>query len=279
MNDFKVKKANGDLVPFDESKLIGSLSRAGASQEIINEVLDGMEGHYHDGMSSRKIYRRAYQLLNKVASHHAGRYRLKEAIFELGPSGYPFEYFFGELLRAQGYDVQVGVIFKGKCVSHEVDVLAGNDKDLFIVECKFHSSPGKKSDVKVPLYIQSRFRDVLANMHDFPDYKNKRHLSVVVTNTRFTQDAIDYGKCAGMQMISWDYPHDTNLRNRIDRSGQHPITVIHSLKKSEKQRLLAEGIVTCRNLLDNQSYLLDMGIPNSKYNRIISDAEKIINSV
>jgi hypothetical protein len=276
MNDFKVKKASGDLVPFDESKLIDSLTRAGASQEIVSEVIEGMEGHYHDGISSRKIYREAYKLLNKIASHHAGRYRLKEAIFELGPSGYPFEYFFGELLRAQGFDVQVGVMFKGKCVNHEIDIIAGNSDSTYIVECKFHSSPGKKSDVKVPLYIQSRFRDVLANMQDFPDYKDKKHISVVVTNTRFTQDAIDYGNCSGMKLISWDYPQDDNLRNRIDRSGLHPITVIHSLKKTEKQHLLNEGIVTCRNLLDNQSFLLDMGVSKSKFNRIISDIEKII---
>jgi hypothetical protein len=116
-------------------------------------------------------------------------------------------------------------------------------------------------------------------MHKFPDYNQTKHLSVVVTNTRFTQDAIDYGNCSGMKLISWDYPQDDNLRNRIDRSGLHPITVIHSLKKSEKQSLLNEGIVTCRNLLDNQSYLHEMGVAKTKFNRIISDAEKIIEGV
>ena len=87
-------------------------------------------------------------------------YKIKQALFELGPSGYPFEMFIGELLKYQGYDVQVGKIVKGLYVKHEVDVIAIKDNRTFMVECKFHSSGSKKSDVKVPLYIDSRFRDI-----------------------------------------------------------------------------------------------------------------------
>ena len=279
MNDFKVKKANGDLVPFDESKLIASLSRAGASQDVIDQVTDGMLEHYQDGMTSRSIYRHAYKLLKKIASSNAGRYRLKEAIFELGPSGYPFEYFIGELLKAQGYHIQVGVTVNGKCVTHEIDVIAENSDNHFMVECKFHSSPGKKSDVKVPLYINSRFRDIIANMEHLPGFHTKLHQSWVVTNTRFTQDAIDYGHCSGMKLISWDYPQDDNLRNRIDRSGLHPVTVVTSLKKAQKQHLLGHGIVTCRSLLENQNHLKEIGIAPSKLHRIITEAERVINGV
>jgi hypothetical protein len=276
MSDIYVVKATGDRVLFDQSKLSQSLDKAGAGQDIISEILITIENQLYDGITTKKIYRHAYKILNKLSSQHAGRYKLKEAIFELGPSGYPFEHFVGELLKNQGYSTQVGITVQGKCVTHEIDVIAENEHNHFMVECKFHSSPGKKSNVIVPMYIHSRFRDIIATMENLPGYNTKLHQSWVVTNTRFTSDAIDYGKCSAMNLISWDYPAQGNLRNRIDRSGLHPITSLSNLKKVEKQAFLGKGIVTCRNLLDNKSQLEEMGFAVRKIQRITTEATKLI---
>jgi len=276
MSDIYVLKASGDKVLFNQDKLIQSLDRAGAGQEIVTEVLKAVESHLYDGITTKKIYRQAYKILNKLSLLNAGRYKLKEAIFELGPTGYPFEHFVGELLKNQGYTTQVGVTVKGKCVSHEIDVIAENEHNHFMVECKFHSKPGKKSNVIVPLYIHSRFRDIIANKKHLPGHKTKLHQSWLVTNTRFTSDAIDYGKCSGMNLISWDYPHDSNLRNRIDRSGLHPITSLSSLKKSEKKSIISRDVVTCRNLLANKELLEELGFSSRKSDRVFSEAEQLI---
>ena len=48
--------------------------------------------------------------------------KLKQAIMELGPSGFPFEQFVAELLKCRGYQIKVGVIVEGHCVNHEIDV-------------------------------------------------------------------------------------------------------------------------------------------------------------
>ena len=135
MGEIYVVKASGDRVIFEQDKLIRSLDKAGAGQDIITDVLSGLESQLYDGITTRKIYRQAYKLLNKLSKRGAGRYKLKEAIFELGPSGYPFEIFVGELLKNQGYRVEVGIIVQGKCVKHEVDVVAENEHNHFIVEC------------------------------------------------------------------------------------------------------------------------------------------------
>ncbi len=110
MDDIYVVKASGDRVIFDQDKLIRSLDKAGAGQDIITDVLSGLENQLYDGITTQKIYRQAYKILNKLSKRRAGRYKLKEAIFELGPSGYPFEIFVGELLKNQGYRVEVGII-------------------------------------------------------------------------------------------------------------------------------------------------------------------------
>jgi hypothetical protein len=278
MSEIYVIKASGDRVLFEQEKLIRSLDKAGAGQDIITEVLNGLNDQLYDGITTRKIYRQAYKILNKLSKRGAGRYKLKEAIFELGPSGYPFEIFVGELLKSQGYKVEVGIIVQGKCVKHEVDVVAENEHNHFIVECKFHSAPNKKSNVVVPLYIHSRFRDIVAAMHQLPGHHTKLHQSWLVTNTRFTTDAIDYGTCSGMNMISWDYPRDTNLSKRVSRSGIHPITSLSCLKKAEKQKLLSLGIVTCHILLDSRKQLVDLGFSEKRVNNVFLQANHLIHN-
>src|SRR5690606_16714612 len=119
------------------------------------------------------------------------------------------------------------------CVKHEVDVIARNKHKTVIIECKFHSLHGKNCDVKVPLYIDSRYRDI---KHYNSNRGDKTYFDEgwVTTNTRFTEDALAYGKCAGLYLLSWDYPKGNGLKDRIDDIGLYPITVSNILTGREK---------------------------------------------
>ncbi|MFU8842671.1 MAG: restriction endonuclease [Bacteroidales bacterium] len=276
MSDQKVliTKRSGDKVPFEKEKLVASLEQAGAGVEDIRQIAAMVLRRITEGMSTRKVYQMAYAMLRKKSQKAAGKYRLKKAIFELGPTGYPFERFVAELLRYQGYEVEVGKIVQGHCVQHEVDVIACRDNRKYMIECKFHSDPGKKSDVKVSLYIQSRFWDVEKQWKKQPGNANQFHQGWIVTNTRFTDDAMQFGKCAGLHLISWDYPEQGSLKDRIDISGFYPVTVLDSLKKNEKENLLAHDIVICRQL--NREALLKAGIPQNRIDKVLKEAAEII---
>ena len=156
----QVKKASGDIVDFNEEKLRRSMRNAGASDEAIDEVIRAVNEILEDGISTKVIYQKAFALLKKKSSATAGRYKLKKAILELGPSGYPFENFVAEILKYQGFRTEVGVYVAGHCVEHEVDVVATKDHHHYMVECKFHNTFNRHCDVKVPLYINSRFDDI-----------------------------------------------------------------------------------------------------------------------
>ncbi|RZK62264.1 MAG: ATPase, partial [Pedobacter sp.] len=123
---------------------------------------------------------------------------------ELGPSGYPFEKYFAAILQHIGYSLRTGVILQGACVKHEVDVIAEKENQHEMVECKFHQQQGTFCDVKIPLYIHARFKDVEAGFTDRSPKNNTLHQGWVVTNTRFTTDAIHYGTCAGLKLIGWN---------------------------------------------------------------------------
>ncbi len=235
-----ITKRNGEQVPFDVQKLIHSLDRSGASEADMELVIREVGRNLVDGMSTRKVYQLAYSILRKKSKQAAGKYKLKKSIFELGPTGYPFERFVGELLKNQGYHVMVGQQVSGFCVQHEVDVIAEKEGRRHVIECKFHSDLSTKSDVKVSLYFHSRFRDIRKKWEKESGDQRLVHEGWLVTNTRFTDDALQYGECSGLRMISWDYPEKGSLRERIDLSGLHPITALQSLTKKEKQSLLEQ---------------------------------------
>jgi hypothetical protein len=195
---------------------------------------------------------------------------------EMGPSGYPFEKLIGKLFEYKGYRTEIGKIVRGLCVSHEVDVVAKNDHEQIMVECKFHRDPGYKSDVKIPLYINSRFLDVQSAWKKMPALNGLHFTGMIATNTRFSEDAIDYARCAGLRLLSWDYPEDNSLKAWIDQSGFHPVTSLSSLKKIHKQKLHDEGIILCRELPDNEEYLKHLGLKPDQIRRVLNEAEAMI---
>lgn len=274
MTNISIRKNTGETVAFDVEKLKQSLIRSGASQNDTDYIADIILNNIIDGMSTHKVYKLAYRLLRKQSGKVAGRYRLKKAIFDMGPTGYPFEKLVCELIKFNGFTSQTGQIVDGICVKHEVDVLAKKPGTTIFVECKFHNDVSKKSDVKVALYVNSRFHDLKKKCEQDDDNPHK-YEGWLVTNTRFSKDAVEYGVCAGLTMISWDYPVQGNLRQLIDSSGFHPITTMQSLTKNDKVQLLDNEIILCRQLLNNTDMLRKIGIKETRISRIISEANQI----
>ena len=147
--NINITKASGEKVPFNIGKLKQSLLHSGASSNQANEISNEVIEMLVEGMSTRKIYKTAFRLLRNVSRPIAAKYKLKHAIMELGPSGFPFELFIAEILKQRGYKTQVGVVVKGHCVTHEIDVIAERDNHHFMIECKFHNRQGYSSDVKI----------------------------------------------------------------------------------------------------------------------------------
>jgi hypothetical protein len=273
-----VTKMSGDQVLFDEEKLKKSLRRSKADEDIISSIIERVKNDLYDRMPTRDIYKLAFSYLKKHSFQSASRYKLKRAILELGPSGFPFEKYIAELLKFKNYQTEVGNIVQGHCVSHEIDILAENEDSHLIVECKFHSDQKRVCDVKIALYTHSRCKDVEHKMREKHSKSNKKYMGGLVTNTRFSSDALEYGNCMGMFMLSWDYPHQKSLKNLIDESGLHPITSLISLIKHEKNQLLDRGIVLCKDLIHEEKSLREINISNTRITKIIEEVKAICES-
>jgi hypothetical protein len=274
-----VTKSSGDLVDFELNKLKISLEKSKAKKEVVAEIINTIIDEYYDGITTKEIYQKAFALLRKKERHAAGRYKLKKAINELGPTGYPFEKYVAELFRFRGYEVEVGKIISGECVTHEMDVIAFNRKEKIIVECKFHTDPNRYSDVKVPMYIHSRFDDIKNEYQRSNEVPKRKMSGYIYTNTRFTKDAVQYGTCKSMNLVSWDFPRNGSLREQIDASGLYPVTCMTQLTIAEKQSLLSMDVVLTRDICQSTDLLKKIGIKTTKrFNAILNEANELCNS-
>jgi hypothetical protein len=264
-----ITKANGEQEPFYPEKLYQSLVRSGADPTLANRITSDIASTIREGDQTRDIYKKAFAQLRKVERPMAARYSVKRALLELGPSGYPFEDFMAEIYREKGYLPTTRVVVQGRCVEHELDVIAIREDERIGAEVKFHNNPGLKSDLKVALYVEARFADIAARSgkNSPTDYTSK----VLITNTKFTQQVEVYAACVGLELISWDYPAAGNLRTLIDETGVHPVSCLTTLSKANKQRLMEQGIVLCRQLKQHMNEVEALGLSAKAIERVLGE--------
>lgn len=272
----KILKTIGEYEEYDREKLRDSLLRTGASILVTNQIVKKVESAMHDEITSTEIYQIALELLNKKEKVVAMKYSVKRSILDLGPTGFPFEKFVAQVLEAKGYETMVGVTLPGKCIDHEVDVIASDENELILIEAKFHNLISLKSDTKVALYIKSRWDDLKSKKIKL---KSGRMMMptrcLITTNTDFTLNAIKYAKCVDMSMISWSYPKRGNLFELIRETGQHPITVITELSNAQKRQLIKYGYVTANQILNNPDALSEVGISRIDNKKILKEVAEV----
>ncbi len=266
-----IVKSNGEKVEFSSAKLRRSLKKSGADNKTVSAIIKQITGELFPGITTKEIYNRAFALLKRHGESFAPKYSLKNAIYQFGPSGFPFEKFVGELFKREGYKVKIGEVLPGKCVSHEVDVVAIKNNIRHLVECKFHSEEGRNCDVKVPLYIHSRFKDINEKNRG----TDEEIKGWVVTNTRFTDDALKYGRCMGLYLLSWNYPEKDSLKNRIDTFKLYPVTISTLLTQEEKHFLLDRDIILASQLMEQEHWLEHLGISEERKKRILKEFRSI----
>ncbi|CAM2790502.1 restriction endonuclease [Flavobacterium frigoris] len=275
----KIIKHSGDIVDFDPEKLRKSLMKSGADDLVVEDILHKISSEIYEGISTKKIYKRAFALLKKEANSHAARYNLRSALQSLGPAGFFFEKYIARLFDAEGYQTVTNLILPGKCVSHEIDVLIKKDNELEMIECKFHSARENKSDVKVPLYVFSRFNDLRERKQIVFSKNEIISKCWIVTNNRFTSDAIVFAKCSGMNLLSWDYPKGNNLKTKNDIDCLYPVTCLTTLSLVEKDKLLILDVILAKELINNSDKLEKIGLSSNRIKNVLKEVRELVRCI
>lgn len=264
-----VIKSSGEPESFSEEKIRKSIHRAGIPDELQNQVVTHIQEKLYDNIPTSEIYRHITEFLFQKNPYVKAKYSLKQAIIELGPTGYPFEDFISHVLQSRGYITKVRQILQGNCITHEIDVVAEKENEKIIVEAKFHNIPGIRTNVHVALYTKARFEDVKT--------QNNITRAWIITNTNVSSDAIKYALCSNMTVISWNYPEGESLRELVQASGLIPLTALTTLSQNTKQQLLLKGIVTSKYVKDHPFVLDNLGLSSDEKTKTLEEAHFLSN--
>lgn len=273
-----IEKADGSHETFDPERLVRSLERAGAGEHSARRIARLITDSVAPGSSSKEIYTRAFSLLRREARPVAARYALRRALLELGPTGHPFEDFISHLFRAEGWQVETRKSVRGKCISHEVDLYASRPVENvhLAAELKYHNDPGFKTDLKVALYVKSRFDDIFSCDPSVRACPVDRGL--LVTNTKFTSEAIAYASCSGVELLGWGYPDNDTLFMRMNRARVYPVTAFTGLSHAEKRLLIEQGVIAVDSIVRDRRALDALHLSSERVGELLAEADGLLSA-
>lgn len=262
-----ITKSNGEQAQFDENKLLTSLGNAGTDRTTAEKVMQKVLKQLYDGITTKKIYSIAFRELRKIDDPAASRYEIKWAIMRLGKEqGFSFEQYMGKLFKRMGYKVRVNQTVKGKNITHEIDLIIEKGNERILVECKHHSTPGIWVHIHVPLYVYARLLDV----------KDKFTGAMVATNTRFSDQSVQYAKGVGIKLLGWNYPEGKSLQSMVNSNHLFPITVLRSVDDVTLDKLLKSELVTVPDLEEAPIGYLSKIIGSRKAAEVMKEVVKIV---
>jgi hypothetical protein len=237
----KVQFNEKSKVQFNEKKILNTCIRAGASKKTAKRILKKVKSKIHRNTTSYDVYKKVLNVISQEKDLKAlhQRYQLKNAIMRMGPAGFAFENYVASLLEY--YDLQATGIrskIKGKCATHEIDVIGMREDSKFLIECKHHSKHGVYTGLKESLYTHARFLDMQ------PRFSGE----IIFCNTKVSNHAKKYAKCIRQQIFSWRYPAKNSLEKIIEKYNLYPITILN-LSQNELRIFSESNMMIAKDLL------------------------------
>jgi hypothetical protein len=273
VNPLFVVKFNGEKEPFSIKKVYRSAKRVGASARLAKEIAEKIEERVYPGIKTSKIFREVKKMLQRERPQAALRFNLKEGMRKLGPSGFPFEKYIGEIFLRDNFEVKLNQHLDGYCLSgYEIDFLAKKNNLVYIGECKYRNLFEGKVHLEAALANYARFLDIEKGNYFG---KKVRLKSLLVTNRKFTSQAVKYSQCVGVKLLGWNYPRGKGLEHLIESQKLYPITILPSLNKYLTEMFVSQKIMLAKDILEIEPERLSkrVKVPKSKLKTLKKEAE------
>jgi len=243
-----VTKADGSKQLFDEEKIVRTCLRMGASRKDAVQIAKQVERRLYEGISTRKILQMVYSLMRKQKPAIKHLFDLKYGISLMVPKP-EFEAFVRILLVQSGFKVESNMILRGLCGEHEADAIATRDGLTHFVEVKHHSSYHALTGLDESRIARAILEDVTEGYsHGLTSIKIDR--AMIVTNTRYSEHAMKYGRCRDILQVGWSSPEFFGLREMVEKHRMYPLSCLRGISATVRLRLVEAGIVVIKQLLE-----------------------------
>jgi len=243
-----IRKWDGSFEPFDRGKVIRTCHRLKLSNYDAESVVDEIEKNLFEGIDSRRIIEMIFEFGKKHRSRLGHMIDLRAAIAMMRPKP-DFEQFVAILLEFDGYKTVTNQIVMGKCVDHEIDVIATKGDDTIYVEVKHHTQYHTFTGMDTFLQVNSTFEDLkegyLAGNHKF-NFKR----CLVVLNTRISEHARRYAECRGIGAMGWGVPEHAGIETHIHDKELYPVTIFKGVEPHIFSKLGDNGVFTIKQIVE-----------------------------
>lgn len=269
-------KVDGQVVPFDETKMRESIMRSGVDNETTTLLMNIVQNKLKPRMKTNEIYSLIKTELQKIKPWAAARYDLKNAITKLGPAGFNFEKYVSAILSAYGYKTETPFEYQGACIKHEVDVTAEKDGRTAFIEAKFRHDFKATVNIKDTLATWARFLDLVdgSKIELCPHFDE----AWIVTNARFTDQSLEFGHCKNMKLIGWNHPKERSFAKMVDIDALYPITILPDLLDDELEIFAKADIMLCKEVIDqkHEDLATMTGIEDKRLVEIAEMCKKVV---
>ena len=274
--DIRVTKGDGTSQLYDRGKVLRTCGKMGSTREIAEVIADKIETKIYDGIKTDKILRMILTLLYKHRPAINLLVHLKKALSLMKPAP-EFEQFVRILMSNHGYGVTPNRIVRGKCVEHEIDAIAQKGDVTYIVEVKHHSNYHTPTSLDTVRISRAVFEDITEGSElGLNDIKVDK--AMVVSNTKFSGQALQYAECRGISHIGWNTPPGHNLPTMIEEKNLYPITWLKGLDAATKRKLLSCGVIFVKELVERNPRELaeETGIEKRVLEKMIENASIVL---
>lgn len=274
-----VTKFDGRKQPFQKDKVVRTCLRMHATPDQARAVANKIDSKIYDGISTKKILQMIFSYLKEFKPAIKHEIDLREAIALLRPKP-DFEQFVAMLMREYGYYVETNQIIQGNCVDHEIDAIAKKDSEIVYVEVKHHLQHHTYTGVDVFLETKARFDD-LREGYKTGSHKINFNKALVVCNTKISEHARRYSKCADIEHIGWRYPPEHGLEQMIEEKRLYPITLLRGLDSVSEAKLGDAGIILLKQLVetDMEELWKRTRIPRETLKVFVKKAGEVLDSL
>ncbi len=272
----KVVKKNGVTELFTAEKLCNSILAVGVPDNLAKQVCSIVDESIDSGVSTDKIFLTTRNYIHEFNPRMAAIYSLERGLSALGPSGFLFEQYVAALFREMGYRVKTNVYGEGEGVTHEIDVWAEKGNNVFVVEAKYRNDFRAKTHINQVMYADARLQDIARQARKNGDARE--YYMWVVTNTRFTDNAMNYVQYRKMQLMGWDYPKYINLKKIVFEKKLYPVTVLPSITKQALKKLSQKDLVLVSMIQDHDVNFFhhDLGLSMTLSKKLVAEVVELM---
>ena len=266
-----VTKADGSKQLFDREKIVQTCQRIGANPKVAVQVAQEIENNIYEGITTREVLQTIFKLVgqHKPAVKHL--FDLKQGISLMEPKP-EFEVFVRVVLAHSGFQVKPNMILKGLCGEHEVDAIAVKDGLTYLVEAKHHSNYHALTGLDESRIARAIIEDVTEG-YTSGATEIKIDRAIIVTNTKYSEHAINYGHCRDILQVGWASPEGFGLRDIVEKHKLYPLSCLRGMSTETRARLVEARIVLIKQLLEQDCLYVERKIGLS-HQTVLSMMEK-----